>query len=706
MNYSRSNHKHKTRAQAMVEFALALPLLLLLVFGLMETGRLLFIYASTVSAAREAVRYGSAMGKNASNVSYYQDCAGIRKAAQNVGFINRFNDADILITYDGGLEDDTGIVIPLSPANPSCGSFSGIKNGDRIKVSVSTQWVPIVSIVPFSGFTITSSSERTVIKSISISQAIPGATALAAPQLISPTEGAFFNTGSSVTFTWNASTGATQYWFEYIGTTSGNSGWISGTSTTPATLADGTYTWHVKARNTSAESSWSASRTFIIGSVPLAPNLSSPAESAHVASGTTPKFTWDVSTGATQYYFEYSDTNSFSTSLGNSTWINDTNFSTASLTSGTYYWRVRAKNTVAPSPWSTVRTLIVDPFVANRSISLSVSPTNTQTDSASLILGEKINYQYTITYTSNINTQASGVTLNSASGRDLSGIDYKPVDNFDRPCSTTIDPGGSLTCYLTRTITQNDVNAGVLSNIFIASATSLADSNSVPTTIKLNRSISITSLSGVLNRNGKDIEFIYILKNNGFATLYDLKVSDTRSTPTTITCPAGALVPPDNSIQCTGVANLTDTEKSDGTVQVIGTATDGGKTVSAGITKTFSTLRVCTTNNNVTLSGPNRTDNNKTHTYTINNGTSVTLHITSISFNWTTTVGGEANEISSIKLGDTKLTEKITTSPFSISGNWNVNKGNTTLVVIFKEKDTPKATNFKITFNEPGCYIP
>ncbi len=172
MNYSRSNHKYKTRAQAMVEFALALPLLLLLVFGLMETGRLLFIYASTVSAAREAVRYGSAMGKNASNVPYYQDCAGIRKAAQTVGFINKFNDADILITYDGGLDDNTGIEIPLSPANPSCGSYSSIKNGDRIKVSVSTQWVPIVSIVPFSGFTITSSSERTVIASISISAPI------------------------------------------------------------------------------------------------------------------------------------------------------------------------------------------------------------------------------------------------------------------------------------------------------------------------------------------------------------------------------------------------------------------------------------------------------------------------------------------------------------------------------------------------------
>ncbi len=159
----------KKHAQALVEFALALPILLILVFGLMETGRLIFIYASTVSAAREAVRYGSAMGRNADNVPLYQDCEGIRRAAQTVGFINSFDDADIQITYDGGIDDDTGAEIPLNPANPSCGSFSSVKNGDRIRISVSTQWEPIVSIVPLEPFTITSTSERTIIAAISIS---------------------------------------------------------------------------------------------------------------------------------------------------------------------------------------------------------------------------------------------------------------------------------------------------------------------------------------------------------------------------------------------------------------------------------------------------------------------------------------------------------------------------------------------------------
>lgn len=166
-------------AQAMLEFALALPILLILVLGLMETGRLLFIYASTVSAAREAARYGSAVGRNADNIPYFEDCEGIRAAARNVAFINEFTDENIIITYDGGLYDDTsgghltGDRIPLDPDNPNddpaCGSFDNIQNGHRIKVSVTTHWEPIVSLVPLNPLDITSTSQRTIIRSISIS---------------------------------------------------------------------------------------------------------------------------------------------------------------------------------------------------------------------------------------------------------------------------------------------------------------------------------------------------------------------------------------------------------------------------------------------------------------------------------------------------------------------------------------------------------
>ena len=47
------------KGQAMVEFAFVLPILLLVVFGLLEVGRLIFIYSSITNASRNASRHTS-----------------------------------------------------------------------------------------------------------------------------------------------------------------------------------------------------------------------------------------------------------------------------------------------------------------------------------------------------------------------------------------------------------------------------------------------------------------------------------------------------------------------------------------------------------------------------------------------------------------------------------------------------------------------
>jgi Flp pilus assembly protein TadG len=97
----------------LLEFALAVPILLLVLYGLLEVGRLLFIYSSVVTAARQAVRYGAVTGINDGGIPRYQDCAGIRAAAQRVGFINEFQTIDI--SFDTGPDPDT-LVVP-SPYN-------------------------------------------------------------------------------------------------------------------------------------------------------------------------------------------------------------------------------------------------------------------------------------------------------------------------------------------------------------------------------------------------------------------------------------------------------------------------------------------------------------------------------------------------------------------------------------------------------------
>jgi hypothetical protein len=167
--FSFKQHK-KIRAQAMVEFMLALPILLMLLYGMIEVGRLIFIFSSVANASRQAARYGSASGE-INNVTYYQDCDGIREVANESAFIIIFN--DINITYDRGLYPD-GTQIPITGIDPdpsvdSCPiEHDTIRNGDRIIVQVSTTYEPIISIIPIEPIEIVSASARSFLISVPI----------------------------------------------------------------------------------------------------------------------------------------------------------------------------------------------------------------------------------------------------------------------------------------------------------------------------------------------------------------------------------------------------------------------------------------------------------------------------------------------------------------------------------------------------------
>lgn len=159
-----TKNRKKEFAQGMVEFALAVPILLTVVYGLLEVGRLLFIYSSVVTASRQAVRYGAVTGVSEdAGIPRYQDCIGIRGAAKNIGFISEFQDANIDVQFDTG------------PGTTSFATCNGVdfvaiqpQNGDRLLVSVSADFKPIVPLVPLEPFTIESSSSRTILVEIDI----------------------------------------------------------------------------------------------------------------------------------------------------------------------------------------------------------------------------------------------------------------------------------------------------------------------------------------------------------------------------------------------------------------------------------------------------------------------------------------------------------------------------------------------------------
>ena len=148
----------ESRAQAMVEFALVLMILMVVLVGILEVGRLLFIYAAVNNASREAARYASAIGLDDGGNAKYQYCDGIRNMANRSAF---FTPLTITISYDHGPGTgaydtcdgsvDTGVVV-------NTGSTM-----DRMQVQVSAQHEPMVNLVPIDSRTITSSSARTIL---------------------------------------------------------------------------------------------------------------------------------------------------------------------------------------------------------------------------------------------------------------------------------------------------------------------------------------------------------------------------------------------------------------------------------------------------------------------------------------------------------------------------------------------------------------
>ena len=156
---------HKDRGQGMVEFALVLPLLLVVMFGLIEAGRLLFIYSVVFTSTREAARYGSAAGILTSGTIYqYQDCAGIRSAAKRVGSIAGIQDDNITVTYDRVTPSG---VSPLGSC-PVGSTGPRLTLGNRVTVRTSVNYQPLVPIPNLPSFPIVSISSRTILKDISI----------------------------------------------------------------------------------------------------------------------------------------------------------------------------------------------------------------------------------------------------------------------------------------------------------------------------------------------------------------------------------------------------------------------------------------------------------------------------------------------------------------------------------------------------------
>jgi len=157
----------KENAQTMVEFALVFPLILLLTYGIIEFGRMVFIYASVTSSARSGARYGAASG-TINGTRYYKDCSGIRDATRSTAFLITISDANITISYDNGPSPTkTWNTCPPVGGN----GLDPILLGDRIVVQVHANYEPIIGgFLGVHGFPITARNARTILLNVEVDQ--------------------------------------------------------------------------------------------------------------------------------------------------------------------------------------------------------------------------------------------------------------------------------------------------------------------------------------------------------------------------------------------------------------------------------------------------------------------------------------------------------------------------------------------------------
>jgi Flp pilus assembly protein TadG len=155
------------KAQAMVEFAIALPILLMVLIGIFEVGRMVFVYSSVTNASRNASRYASAVGMTLAldNINYYHKyvyCDGIKDIVYQTAYMVPDSSLTITISYDDG-NGNALAVCDAAGGEDADALAVPVGTGDRVTVTVSAPYKPIVRLVPIKPRTITATSSRTIL---------------------------------------------------------------------------------------------------------------------------------------------------------------------------------------------------------------------------------------------------------------------------------------------------------------------------------------------------------------------------------------------------------------------------------------------------------------------------------------------------------------------------------------------------------------
>lgn len=146
--------------QGMVEFALTLPVLLLFVLGVIDMGRILFAYADSSNALREALRHAVLMGYTDGSYRPYLDCPKMADRAASGYFVLPDNVTITYKTATGGKTYDCATV-----------KDDLLSSGDMLEIELVAVVKPL--FLPFGDLNLNFKGQRTIVKQIGIAKHPP-----------------------------------------------------------------------------------------------------------------------------------------------------------------------------------------------------------------------------------------------------------------------------------------------------------------------------------------------------------------------------------------------------------------------------------------------------------------------------------------------------------------------------------------------------
>ncbi|HEY8981756.1 MAG TPA: LPXTG cell wall anchor domain-containing protein, partial [Streptomyces sp.] len=206
-------------------------------------------------------------------------------------------------------------------------------------------------------------------------------------------------------------------------------------------------------------------------------------------------------------------------------------------------------------------------------------------DKTELVLGETITYSFVVTNTGN-------VTMKNVEVQEGEFTGSGKLSEVSCPDGVqSLAPGVSVTCTATYTVTQDDVDAGKISNSATAvgvpplnphtPVTSTPGTSTVPRDPKPGLTVTKTASPSGKVKMGETITYSFLLANTGNVTLSDVRPVETEFTGTgkvsAIDCPdSAAKLIPGQRVTCTATYVVTEADAKSG--KISNAATGTGKT--------------------------------------------------------------------------------------------------------------------------------